>query len=113
MCCPVRWTWWPEAGNSASALFTMGMSSKLANWAPKLTQATGILLILLGAIHLVATPFLVGWVSRQMPSGDVVLAIAAIRLNHILVGILLIPLGLSTFWAGNSQDNCGLCVWQR
>jgi uncharacterized membrane protein len=77
-------------------------SSKLADWAPKLTQATGVLLVLLGIIHLVATPFLVGWVSRQLRSEDVVLAIAAIRLNHILVGILLIPLGLSTFWAGKS-----------
>jgi hypothetical protein len=36
----------------------MGIVSKLARWAPRLTQATGILLILLGTIHLVVTPFL-------------------------------------------------------
>lgn len=80
----------------------MSMASKLARWAPRLTQATGLLLILLGIIHLIATPFLVGWLSRQLRSDQVSLAVAAIRLNHILVGILLLPLGVSTFWSGKA-----------
>ncbi len=75
---------------------------KLARWAPRLTQATGILLILLGIIHLIATPFLIGWSSRQLRSDHASLVIAAMRLNHILVGILLLPLGVSTFWAGRA-----------
>ena len=82
----------------------MGMTSKPAHWAPRLTQATGILLILLGVIHLIAEPFLIGWSSRQLRSDHAVLVIAAMRLNHILVGILLIPLGLSTFWAGRALE---------
>jgi len=80
----------------------MSIASKLARSAPRLTQATGLLLILLGIIHLIATPFLVGWLSRQLHSDQASLAIAAIRLNHILVGILLLPLGISTFWSGKA-----------
>jgi peptidoglycan/LPS O-acetylase OafA/YrhL len=82
----------------------MGVVSKLANVAPRLTQATGILLVLLGIIHLIATPFLVGWSSRQIHSDQAFLVIAAMRLNHILAGILLIPLGLSTFWSGKALE---------
>jgi hypothetical protein len=80
----------------------MSMVAKLAGWAPRLTQATGILLILLGIIHLIATPFLIGWSSRQLRSDHASLVIAAMRLNHILVGILLIPLGVSSFWSGKA-----------
>jgi hypothetical protein len=80
----------------------MSIVSKLARWASRLPQATGILLILLGVIHLIATPFLIGWSSRQLRSDHASLVIAAMRLNHILVGILLLPLGVSTFWSGKA-----------
>jgi signal transduction histidine kinase len=82
----------------------MSRVSTLAGWAPRLTQATGILLILLGIIHLIATPFLIGWSSRQLRSDHASLVIAAMRLNHILVGILLLPLGVSTFWSGKAIE---------
>jgi hypothetical protein len=32
------------------------------------------------------------------------LLIAAMRLNHILAGILLLPLGVSTFWSGAALE---------
>jgi hypothetical protein len=80
----------------------MGIVSRLARWAPHLTQATGVLLVLLGIIHLIATPFLIGWSSRQLSSDHAQLVIAAMRLNHILVGILLLSLGVSTFWSGKA-----------
>ncbi len=80
----------------------MSVVSKLARWAPELTQATGILLVLLGVIHLIATPFLVDWASGQVHSEQAALVIAALRLNHILTGILLIPVGLSTWWSGKA-----------
>ena len=32
------------------------------------------------------------------------LAIGAMKLNHILVGLLLLPLGVSTFWSGQSLE---------
>jgi hypothetical protein len=82
----------------------MSMVSKVARWAPRLTQATGMLLILLGIIHLIATPFLIDWSSQQLRSDHAPLVIAAMRLNHILAGILLIPLGVSTFWSGTALE---------
>lgn len=82
----------------------MSIVSKLSRLAPSLTQATGILLILLGVIHLFATPFLIGWSSRQIHSDHASLVIAAMRLNHILAGILLFPLGISTYWSGKALE---------
>jgi hypothetical protein len=78
------------------------MLARFARHAAALTQATGFLLVSLGIIHLIATPFLVGWLSRQVHSEDAALAIAAVRLSFVLAGILLIPLGASTIWAGKS-----------
>jgi hypothetical protein len=60
----------------------MSIASKLARWAPRLTQGTGILLVLLGIIHLIATPFLIDWSSQQLRSDHAALVIAAMRLNH-------------------------------
>ena len=59
-------------------------------------------MILLGVIHLVAAPFHIGWVATQLRPQHASLAIAGTRLNHILVGILLLPLGISTWWAARS-----------
>jgi len=86
----------------------MDQPSQLARRASRLTQATRILLVLLGIIHLVATPFLIGWVRRQLSPVEpdaAVLAVAALRLNHMLTGILLLPLGISTFWAGKNLEH--------
>jgi signal transduction histidine kinase len=63
-----------------------------------MTRATGILLLLLGVLHLVATPFFIEWSSTALRPGQAALVIAGMRLNHILVGILLLPLGISTYW---------------
>ena len=78
----------------------MALASTLARWSKWLTQATGVLLIMLGLVHLVATPFFIGWASRTVSSDSAPLVMAGLKLNHILVGILLIPFGISTFWAG-------------
>ena len=75
------------------------MSNGIARWAAGLTRVTGVLLVLLGVIHLIATPFFIGWSSRALHPAEAPLVIAGMRLNHILVGILLIPLGISTCWA--------------
>lgn len=80
----------------------MALAVKVASWAPWFTRATGILLLLLGVIHLIATPFYIGWSREQLRPGHAQLLIAGMRLNHILVGILLIPLGISTCWAARA-----------
>lgn len=80
----------------------MATISRFERWSPRLTQATGVLLVLLGVIHLVATPFYIGWASRSVSPDSAHLVVAAMKLNHILTGILLVPLGISTFWAGKA-----------
>jgi hypothetical protein len=61
-----------------------------------------MLLVLLGVIHLVATPYYLAWSRSALLPSRSTLVIAGLRLNHILVGILLIPLGLSGYWAGQA-----------
>ena len=80
----------------------MALAATLERWSNWLTEATGVLLVLLGVIHLIATPFYVGWASRSVSPDPAQLVVAAMKLNHILTGILLIPLGVSTFWAGKA-----------
>jgi len=90
----------------------MDMVSRLARWAPRLTQATGVLLVLLGIIHLIATLFLIGWSSRQLSSDHAQLLIAAMRLNHVLVGILLLLWVYQPFGRGRPLNNRGACAWR-
>ncbi len=82
----------------------MAIASRLERWAPSLTRATGSLLVLLGIIHLIATPFYIGFSSRQVRPEHALLVIAGMRLNHLLTGILLIPLGVSTIWAARALE---------
>jgi hypothetical protein len=80
----------------------MNITAAIDRWSPVLTRITGGSLVVLGIIHLIAVPFYMAWFGRQLAPGDQKLVIAGMRLNFILVGILLIPLGLSTYWAGRA-----------
>src|SRR5262245_51859330 len=75
-----------------------------ARYSPLLLQVTGALLLVLGGVHLVATPFYMGWATTQIRPENAALVAAGMRLDHILVGVLLLPLGLSTCWAARSLD---------
>lgn len=97
----------PTRRSSTCTMFKhpfMALASTLARSSRWLTQATGVLLILLGLIHLVATPFYIGWASRTVSADSAPLVIAGLKLNHVLFGILLIPFGMATFWAGRSLE---------
>ncbi|MGA2413188.1 MAG: hypothetical protein ABSF59_02005 [Candidatus Sulfotelmatobacter sp.] len=80
----------------------MDLVSRLARWVPAMTRTTGVLLVGLGVVHLVATPFFMEWSSAALRPGQAALVIAGMRLNHMLVGILLIPLGISTYWTAGA-----------
>src|SRR5262245_1980595 len=82
----------------------MAFPSIAARHSPRLLRVTGALLVVLGGVHLVATPFYMGWASTQIRPENAALVAAGMRLNHILVGVLLLPLGLSTCWAARSFD---------
>jgi hypothetical protein len=66
-------------------------------------RAVGLLLIVLGFVHLAATPFippLLGESSSEVYQR----ALGPTLLNHVLFGILLLPLGYTTWLAASAQN---------
>ena len=58
-----------------------------------------MLLLLLGIVHLVATPHIAALIRHSVSQGAADNLIPPMLLNHILVGLLLLPLGFLTFYA--------------
>jgi hypothetical protein len=73
-------------------------------------RVSGIVLILLGAVHLLATPEMPHLLDG-LPANARAFAVGPTVLNHVLVGILLMPLGFST-WLAASKFNFGQ-PWAR
>jgi len=66
-------------------------------------RAIGVLLIVLGVVHTIATPHirdLLGESSTEVYQR----AVGPTLLNHVLMGILLLPLGYTTWVAAASQN---------
>ncbi len=71
--------------------------------ATRCVQAVGGLLIALGLVHIAATPHIPDLL-RGSPLDVYERAVGPILLNHVLAGILLIPLGLSTCLAAAASE---------
>jgi hypothetical protein len=65
----------------------------------RLLRGSGVLLVVLGIVHLVATPHIAQLIRYSTSAGRADQLIPPMLLNHILVGILLLPLGYLTFYA--------------
>jgi hypothetical protein len=65
----------------------------------RLLRGSGVLLILLGIVHLVATPHIAALIRHSTSTGTAEELVPPMLLNHILVGLLLFPLGYLTFYA--------------
>ncbi len=65
----------------------------------RLLRGSGVLLLLLGVVHLVATPHISKFIHNMTSPGAAELLTPPMLLNHVLVGILLLPLGYLTFYA--------------
>jgi hypothetical protein len=66
-------------------------------------RAVGLLLIVLGLVHLAATPYippLLGESSSRVYQR----AVGPTLLNHVLLGVLLLPLGYTTWLAAAAQN---------
>jgi hypothetical protein len=63
-----------------------------------------LLLLLLGIVHLVATPHIAALIRQSVSQGAADNLIPPMLLNHILVGVLLLPLGFLTFYAAPYSD---------
>src|SRR5438105_7657866 len=65
----------------------------------RLLRGASILLVLLGVVHLVATPHIATLVRHSASPDSARWLTPPMLLNHILVGVLLIPLGYLTAYA--------------
>lgn len=72
--------------------------------AVQLLRAVGALLITLGFVHLVATPH-IPLLLRGSPRPVYQQAVGPTLLNHVLVGILLLPLGYTTWLAAGAAES--------
>src|SRR5256714_8489260 len=70
----------------------------------RLLRGSGLLLLLLGIVHLVATPQMADLIRHSASEGAADNLIPPMLLNHILVGVLLLPLGFLTFYAAPHPD---------
>ena len=72
--------------------------------ARKFLRGVGVLLIVLGAVHLIATPHIPQLLNGS-PHKVYQQAVGPTLLNHVLVGILLFPLGFTTWLASGSHES--------
>jgi len=76
-----------------------------------LLRGAGILLVILGAVHLSATPHIAALIRCSTSSEAARRLTPPMLLNHMLVGVLLIPLGfLTTYAAPHAVDGAS---WAR
>jgi len=73
-------------------------------------RVVGLLLIVLGLVHLAATPH-IPQLLGQRSSAVYQRALGPMLLNHVLVGILLLPLGYTTWLAAAARNRSQ--TWAR
>ena len=59
----------------------------------------GVLLVILGFLHLLATPLINKWLARELTKEVLTAVSPPFLLNHLVVGVLLIPFGVSTLYS--------------
>ena len=62
----------------------------------------GAMLIILGILHLIVTPIIARLIAQNVTEVAAVWLTPPMLLNHIVVGLLLIPLGILTFYTAPS-----------
>ena len=67
----------------------------------RILWAEGVLLLLVAAIHLLVIPELRRVLIRELTPDDFKLVWSPFLLNHAVVGILLVPVGLSTLYCAS------------
>jgi len=70
--------------------------------AARILKIDGVLLLVVAAIHLAATPLVLNFISSQSTPDAYAQIKPPFLLSFVMGGILLIPLGLSTFFCANS-----------
>ena len=71
-------------------------------WPESVLRTSGALLIVLGLVHLAATSHIPPLLNAMRTTEGYTLARGATLLNHVMTGILLLPLGVSTWLAAST-----------
>ena len=79
--------------------------------ARRAVRGIGLLLIALGVVHLVAAPHIPALLRGLRGTPDYRWALGPTLLNHVLVGVLLLPLGFTTWTA--AAPTHGDAAWAR
>jgi hypothetical protein len=75
---------------------------ELQRFAARALAAGGVLLLVVAGIHLAVTPLLQASFSGAVGHGPARFWLAPFLLNHVVVGILLVPVGLNTIFAARA-----------
>ena len=70
--------------------------------ADALKLGLGVLLIVVGAIHLIITPLFAAFIEHQVPARAWAVIGPPTILNHVVVGVLLLPVGAAAIAAGRA-----------
>ena len=81
-------------------------------FAQRALLVSGGLLLAVGAIHLAMTSELSHWMSHEMTAEQAALLVPPAVLNHMVVGLLFIPLGGGTILAVRALKDGGLWAWR-
>jgi hypothetical protein len=68
--------------------------------ASRVVRGLGIVLLAVAGIHLAVTPLLAGFLAGQMPAAAWQVTGPPMMLNHVVVGILLVPVGVTLIGLG-------------
>ena len=90
---------WPP--NAYHLLLVRGFDMDRSALAASILKIDGIVLLVVAAIHLSATPLVLNFVSSQSTAAGYAQIKPLFLLSFTVVGILLIPIGLSTFFCAN------------
>lgn len=82
--------------------FPSGGSMEVQRLATRALAVGGILLLVVAAIHLAVTPVLRTLFLTAAARGTARFWLAPFLLNHVVVGILLVPVGLTTLYAARA-----------
>jgi hypothetical protein len=67
-------------------------------------RLSGILLVVLGALHLAVTPFIAQFIRKGAAPDAVDWLTPPMLLNHVVLGILLLPLGSLTIYSARAAS---------
>jgi hypothetical protein len=77
----------------------------------RILRSSGVLLILLGIVHLVATPHIASLIRHSTSVEAANMLVPPMLLNHVLVGVLLLPPGWLMLYA--ARHSAARAAWAQ